>query len=593
MTHAFVSAGAAVLMAGGNSLGPFPSTGNYFDTTGATAFENFVASSTLVWDFEVNGWSSGEDLLCFNDANSGWFFNCANGALAIFFRGAGGGFWTITGNILAARHRLVLWRTSGGALRFSLDGSAAAQLVASPTYTTALSTAKFAVGRNTGENTRSAVNMKCLGFAWLNRAPVDDAEAVAWANERNSVNRHVLPTTVTGDANLRAAFRASDYSGTGAWTNVLGSQSYTLAKTGTPAKNTIPQYQRTFLDQTKWLDNELFDSYATPAPHYAQTYLSNCKFTATTTDCIVEAICTQGTSFTNQLDIGVDVDGTQVQVQRNNAGSGLEIFPVDLIVMADLPTMASASHTITLTNSMQSKVATNPRTGLFAQAVWLPVGVTASFTGYSAPTKRAVVLGDSITMQLSDTANAHTCTTESWTARLRAARTANWRIHVKAWGGRMWADDILTSGGRQALANQIAALLDGTSVNVVLINLGHNDHVLGGYVNIATFESDLTDFLSRLKTATAAKPGIVIRLITPLYGSADATINGGGAGFTMAQMRTAQSNAMAANSLTAVSDGTTATSGATAVNDGVHLKVGTPGHIEMFNFVAALPEMAA
>lgn len=560
--------------------------------------DDFSTSTTKWITFEktTTSWPSREDLWGFqSSASTGWFITLGTGSLSLFWRGASGGSGTISSNVLTGLHTLVITRTAGGAFRASLDGGAVVSVAASPTYAAAGGSGVQFVGYNIVEATGACTACSVVNFGHINAA-LSDAELIAMSGNRNTKYRWDIPPTAAAHASLGSAHTVLDWDGSAAtWVASAGSAPRTLTKRGTGGTRTaVTGMQRWVLDSSKWLDNEFYTLETTPISHYQTSLFANVEFTHSATRTWVEAICTQSSSYPYMDDVGLFVDGTQVQTQRLGGAGGMELFPLDTMLIQDAPTQTAASHTYILTNGLQSRTnLATPLKGTFAQAIWVPIGTTPSFVAQTAPTNRLVLaLSDSTCEQLGAAgATVTTPTTDGWIMRVRnSLKAAGWRVSVKAWGGRSFGDGGTTAQGRTDMANGAAGLCDGTAKNVVYVLIGHNDKELNTYVVLATFQSDFDDYISKLTTATASKTGIVRRGITPFWGSNDAAANGGGTGFTMPQLRTAETTVFTTYGWT-VTDGTTLITPTTGFGDGVHPLPGNPGHLECATAVLAFAEL--
>jgi hypothetical protein len=458
------------------------------------------------------------------------------------------------------------------------------------------------VGFNLTENatTRASTATKISNFGFINGG--SDAALVAIAGNINTATRWDFPPAAVSHPGIVSGHHVKDWDGVSStWVASIGSSPRTLTKRGTGGgKEIVSAMQRWALPQANWNDNSLYlASETSPVPHVATGTFAWQQIAHPAARSWLESLCSLAAPLSENWSIGVDVDGTQVQTRRNHAAGGVSVFPNNIITIRDVPTQTAVSHTYKITAGIQAKTGTGVLSGVFPQAIWLPVGVTPVWTVQSFPTNRIVILGDSLPEQIENSAAGITTpTVQAWSMRVRAnSAGAGWRVNTKVWGVRQWSFNITTSGGRQALADELAALCDGITKNIVYLALGTNDWGLaGGYTVEATFIADFGDFITKLLVATASKPGIKILIQTPINRANDTTLNAGGTGMALIAASNSFSHAMAvvqaANPTTQLVDGATIVTYPGGFGaDQVHLNPGNPGCIEYEIKFRALPNI--
>jgi len=177
----------------------------------------------------------------------------------------------------------------------------------------------------------------------------------------------------------------------------------------------------------------------------------------------------------------------------------------------------------------------------------LTKGASHSVTAPSAPAKRIVVMGDSLSQGVMPTAPPNQAAVyQSWTILMRANALASGAgsfagAHLinAGYSGAQWADECSTAGKITASLARLAQWLDGTGSNILVTALGTNDW--GSGVSAANMQTNLGAWADAFN---AAHPTVTVVVCTPVTRTGETTPNAGGA--TLPQIRTAMANVVAA-----------------------------------------------
>lgn len=517
--------------AGSASVGVF-STLNHW--TQSSSVIDLIVGKTFVILFEVTGHANNQCIWGCGDGTHGWFLiHGTTNNLLLFFRGAGGTSWQITGNLFLGYHSLAISRITGGSVRCSLDGAADFELVAAPTYTANLSTAKQFIGYNTGESNFAAVNSRVLSCAVLAQDSTS-AEREEFSNAVNNVDRYQLGDSIRNSAALLSALHFDrDWDGSASTiTAGLGATPYTFTKAGTGGgKVTIAPELRYAIYQDWVHDNGYWVQLATGIRRHS--LFARTRFVTDATRMVVDCYATSS-GFVNQIDVGVKSNGTN-QTGNHTGGADLDTF--NKLRALDITLPAGTAKVIELIDGIQSIITgTGEVLGVFPQYIRVPATTPITPVIVTAPSRRAIICGDSLTCQLIDASgNIASSTYQAWTilARINIAATAaaDWtgcQVSLESWGAKSWFEIAGDATKRAAFVAQVGPMLDGTAAtfaNRLIFTLGTNDFGFTTFVSLAAFETAAGALLDALNTAY---PNLKITIVTPTTRKNEATNNPSG-----------------------------------------------------------------
>jgi hypothetical protein len=209
-------------------------------------------------------------------------------------------------------------------------------------------------------------------------------------------------------------------------------------------------------------------------------------------------------------------------------------------------------------------------------SVKIPYGYTYSIVDTDTPANKMLFLGDSISV-----GGSATYMTNGYTMKFRDAGN---NVSVYGVGGTGLFHYASTTDKINNTVSKINALMDGTSSNKLLIDLGFNDwhYTFSGHV--AVFQ---TNYGLLLDAIHAARPDIVIKCISPIISTCLAGGEGAnGDGDTLADFRTAVSNACTGRAYCTYIDGYSLMTAGGLDADGIHPT--NTGHTTMYNSLVGL-----
>jgi len=509
---------------------------------------NLDPGTTIVELFEVTGHANNQCIWGCGDATHGWFLvHGSSNNLVLFFRGAGGGSWTISSNLYLGIHCLALTRKLDGSVWYSLDGGPDTQLVAAPTYTSVVSGDQF-VGYDTGEANFAATNSRVLALAVYN-SELSGTTRQQFSDSVNLLNRYRLRDECRTNSNLVSEIHFDrDWNGSAASvTGGLGSSPHTLDKVGTGGGKVAIEAEIRYRIQQEWVhDNGYWVSLAIGIRRHSQG--ARTLFRTDATKLVVDVYATNS-GFVNQIDVGVRCNGVAV---TGNATGGVDLDVFNTLRAADCTLPGGTNKLVELIDGIQSyQTGTGDVLGVFPQYIRVPVSTPITPVIVSAPQRRLVVVQDSLATQGSDSsANLNSSTYLGWVyqARLRIAASvdptwAGCQVSLEAWGSKAWSQIASSAPLRSAFVAQVGPMLDGTAAahaNRILFALGTNDYGLNTYASLATFEADVGALLDLLH---ATYPNVEVFLALPTRRLNETTNNG--STWNLVQLRTSLENVCA------------------------------------------------
>jgi hypothetical protein len=528
---------------GSASVGVFSSLNHWSQ---ASQVIDLVPGITLDILFEVTGHANNQCLWGCADSTHGWFLiHGTTNNLVLFFRGAGGGSWTISTNLFLGYHCLALSRITGGSVRCSLDGATDFELVASPTYTANLGTAKQFIGYDTGESNFAAVNSRVLSVAVLNQDSTS-AERESFSNAVNNVDRYRLLDSLRTNSSLVSELHFDrDWDGSASTVTAgLGSAPYTLTRVGTGGGKNIIAPELRYLIKQEWVhDNGYWIQLVTGIRRHSQG--ARTRFTTDATRMIVDCYATNS-GFLNQVDVGVKSDGVK---QTGNSTGGLDLDTFNKLRALDITLPAGAGKSIEIIDGIQSlNVSTGEVLGIFPQYIRVPATTPITPLIVTPPNRRIIVVSDSRAFQVLDVVtNITSATYQAWTMLARediaASIDANWtgcQLSLESYGSNSWAHIFGDSTKRATFVAQIGPMLDGTAgthANRIVFDLGPNDFVSNTYASLGALESDVG---AGLDATHSAYPSAEIFLLKPTAMKNETTNNA--SGWNLPGLRTSLGN---------------------------------------------------
>lgn len=184
------------------------------------------------------------------------------------------------------------------------------------------------------------------------------------------------------------------------------------------------------------------------------------------------------------------------------------ISPLNTLVPFHVP-IPGGTSVVEIINPSQSNIGFGTTMQLSADPNFL------RFLPPVRPEVRMVVYGDSIA---GGTGSGIEYALHEWQVQLLQSLppTPTVRASNEAWGGRTLASDFAISPTFAPLRARIAAELDGTTRNDVVLAIGTNDWIVGW--SAATFGAHLTILVNGILADNASKPGLHVWIpcVTPL-----------------------------------------------------------------------------
>jgi len=534
------------------SMGPFSNTA-YITGDTQPAFddeETFVllfempaavsaGAYEFLWCCENADLTKGFSIIAYGDA----------GSALIAVRPGGFYFKPLTWRI--GLNCLVLTRKAAGEIRYSLNGAAAAQWVASAAASTVDVTCVQQIGALNGAY--ATEDWRMLEVAHIG-VETSDADMALWSNVVNEDDRYHLSSAVREHASLVSNWSADrDWDGGASTVSGLGSAPTTWTLTDTIVRNTIESEWLLTERQAWWHDSHTYEDETT---HNRRNIFARARIITDATRIVVDAYNTIFTAFPAYAGVGVYVGGAyddQALANKVNASTAKDLA------------FAAGSKTLDFVDGLQ----TNPPgtvLGTYTTRVRIPKSASYSVVLASPPADRLVVYGDSIASGGTATIGVR----DAWPLLVRGDYSGG--VLVESWGYRSLYDDANTAGLRAAFVAQLVALCDGTSSNTLWLAIGTNDYGLSKWT-AAAFGVAYAALLDDLHTAL---PALTIYCQTPLTRGTE-TANGSGS--TLPEYRAEIATAVSTRgAYCTLVDGTTLTTypGTDYDADTIHLT--TAGH---------------
>lgn len=470
----------------------------------------------------------------------------------------GGGYIQLHGNIrLGVRQIAITWRASDNHLLVSVDGATAVDVGAlsapnsdgscvvglgSPVSTGNLYADSFATG-----------SVACVGMIATELSGAQLAAASNSMNGATPLNRFTLPSQFTSPVVDFNAYR--DWDGITSSFVTQGSSPITFAVSGLITKvDTSEVYYAT-------VDNMYQDSELSISETYAirRNAFARIRFTTSNRRIAIHQVSTIQGSYTGSFaSIGIINSNSYAGISTSTTANTSQV------VDSTLP--AGSNKTIDLVEGPQAYIGGNVL-GTFMSGIRLPVDAVIS--AKSPVADRAVIIGDSITNSFLAT-NAHS----DGIIPLMRKRYPNAAITLLGWGSAT-CYEFTQSANRATWVTRVAAMLNGSSTNRLVIEVMTNDYGLNAQ-SAANYATNLGAFLDDLKVVI---PGLQVTIITAIDRISPASEAANGSGNTLTNYRTSASGLTSGRAWVTIISGVGAVSPAKYNADGIH--PATTGHIDL------------
>lgn len=504
--------------------GPF-STSNYWSSSTSSEFgtqQTFVilwyaddeaVSDERLCGFGEIGQTGGWSMRCYSTTGS---IGPAYGFMRMNFFG-GSGEMNAWVRYRKGLNCVAVTRTSGGALRISSNGVRAVQVNSSPTYVNAAGSPSMLIGR-AHHNSNPATNQRVIAMASI-AAEMSDADMKAATNCINEDERHFFNSTVLSHANLTWDVHfGDDWNGTDSTAVANG---ITFTGNGTIAQTVIPAE----------------DLYALEAAHIgnSKTVTDETNFWGTKIAWPTVRLQTDATSIAvdlwmrdagglNWQELGCFEDGTWKTFNLTSADmDASDEKPATL----ELFGLTSGTKEVTLmVGSASNNAGGHGQATFYGKQFRVPTGASVAVWLPSAPADKVVCMGDSITWGQDTTP----ITENAWALQLRESYPAG-SVTIDAYGSRTLAN---YSGGvgLTNLAQDVAALMDGTNSNKLVFAVGTVDYSTGE--SHSDWETWLGTFLDALRVEV---PAVEVVILTPTKRLSPASEAANAAGSTLQDFR--------------------------------------------------------
>jgi len=386
----------------------------------------------------------------------------------------------------------------------------------------------FALGKFGGLATYGDDHNRVSSFAILSRA-VSDAEAIA---ESGILGSWAIGLSTDAACTIDA-HASRDYPSGGATWVTQGSAPITLTKAGTVtvAQTSADAYPATTL--TRPDDTGIWSPVTSCGVTYNRcTQQARWTIDTDAEEIVVQRISTEGAPYYSDVCVRIVGGATPTPIVYQGAYG----YPYPLSARFSLGSGGSAK-VVELVASVQSTIdALATFLGDFPYQINVPFGRTATVRAATRPTRRLVVYGDSMAAERTDAPELHG---PFGLVRLDYPG----QVTIDAGLNRALYEDLNGGIGQSALVAQLVAEADGTVRNDFWLMIGLEDH----WRSLWTARSDFTTayhaflvaLVAAVQSAGVPDPHFWVQTRT----DADAPYNTDNAGESVAQWKTAQSDA--------------------------------------------------
>lgn len=505
-------------------------------------------------DFSASAGSNNELLVGYYSGayttGKGWVIERGASSDVLYLtRWDGTGYVALATNVrLGVRQIAITWKAADNTMWVSIDGSTAAS-VGTLTAPNSDGTCIVAVGSpiTTGSVYADSLATGGVGAFGLIASELSAANLAAASNSMSGTtprNRFTLPSEYTSPVVDFNAYR--DWDGSAGTITTQGSSPVTLTVTGAISRtDTSEVYYAT--EAAMYHDNGLNVSETYAVRHNA---FARIRFTTSLRRLAIHQTSTIYSSYTGSFaSVGIFNGGTYASNSTSTTANASQV--VDSL----LP--AGSSKTIDLVEGTQAYVGGNVL-GTFISGIRLPTD--AVITAPTAPADRVVNIGDSIDNGYITT-NAQS---DNPIAVLRGLTTR--KVTMLGWGS-LSLYDFTNSGVRATWVAAVAAMMNGTNSNTLIIEAMTNDYVLGTQ-SAANYAVNGGAFIDALKVAV---PNLKVVIFGAISRVAPASEAANGFGDTLGGYRTAASGLTSGRAYLTYVDNSGLVSGANHNADGIHV----------------------
>jgi len=483
-------------------------------------------------------------------SGKGWVIERGASSNIIYLtRWDGTGYVALASNVRLGVHQIAItWKSADNTVWVSIDGSTAAS-VGTLTAPNSDGTCIVAVGSPITTGNLYADSLATGGVAAFGMiaSELSAANLAAASNSMSGttpLNRFTLPSQYTSPVVDFNAYR--DWDGSAGTITTQGSSPVTLTVTGAISRDdTSEVYYAT--EAAMYHDNGLniSETYAVRHNSFARI-----RFTTSLRRLAIHQTSTlQGTYSGHFSSIGIFNNGAYSSLSTSTA--------VNTSQVVDTMLPSGSNKTIDLVEGTQALVSSNVY-GTFISGFRVPTD--ASVVAPSAPTSRVVIIGDSIT-------NGYTTTnaqSDNPIAVLRGVTDA--KVTLLGWGSAT-AYVFTNSTDRATWVSRVAAMLDGSSSNTLLVQVQTNDYGLAAQ-SAANYATNLGAFLDDLK---AAVPSLQVKLLGAITRISPAAETANGFGNTLDDYRSAAAGLVSGRSWVKYINNKNAVTSANHHADGIHV----------------------
>jgi hypothetical protein len=518
----WASSGAGYTLTNASASAGVFSSANYFSNAAGVGGPDLTAGNGVAVLFNVSSVAPTDQVcLAYANGTSGWALDCTSTKLVMQFRNGGTTQSQNLGSTVLqlGYHCAVIVRRVDGSLWASVDGAAAFQVAASPTYTTCTSGATIDIGRVNP----AWASLPFTGGVMMSAAyfTVDPGATVmqTWSACVNAINRNEFDPTLRAYGGLVWEWNClRDYSGGATTVTGLGSAPVTFTKAGTVALNAISAEHYWPDTAIPWRDTVAAVAATSQlgVPYNLRSTYAHAVGNTTTGAFAVDGVW----DMDNVHPAGLQAY-TAMTLQAPTGtyiGNGVAAALADQGIRRTRDfTSFTPSASIEITEGFQSNLGVTTRRASAIKAIRVPATNPISWVAGGSTANRLALCGDSILTGLFST----TPPQSGWAALIRKNRGG---VLIDSYGGRSYKDICVDASARTAFVAALGAMLDGTVSNAWWNQLGINDY-LSSLWSMATAASNIAALYDAIH---AAYPALVIYMVTPIITTQEATANGFG-----------------------------------------------------------------
>ena len=516
---------------------------------------DFRPGKTLYISFELTGAAGANNELIVGyftgayTSGKGWVIE-RGGASSIIYLTLwnGAGYVPLATSVRLGVHQMAIrWSNATGHVFVSMDGSAETDLgaLATPNSdgTCVVGLGSPVAAGNVYADSLEQGSVGCVGLIASELSAANLAAASNSMNGTTPLNRFTLPSQFSSPVVDFNAYR--DWDGSSGTFTTLGSSPITFAVTGAITKvDTSEVYYATSADMYHDNGLNLSETYAVRHNSFARI-----QFTTSLRRLAIHQTSTIQATYSNTYSsIGVFNGDT-------HAVNSISTVPnASQVIDSTMP--AGSSKTINLVEGCQAKSGTDIL-GTFMSGIRLPTD--AVIVAPTAPADRVVFIGDSLM-------NSFTVTDSQADGPIAVLRgLTDYGVTLLGWGSAT-AYEFMQSGTRAAWVASLAAMLNGTNSNTLIIQVQTNDYGLNAQ-SAANYATNLGAFLDDVETEV---PGLQVKVIGATSRIAPATEAANGFGDDLTDYRVAGASVTSGRTWVRYINNQYAVSDANHEADGIH-----------------------